>query len=144
VFLQWSVGNKLYNINRSLLTTAGRVETSSPTCWVRQRHGPPTEARQHLRVPASTLFVEDGSYLRGEARARRLCAVPARWLQRAHDGARERGRALPERAERLHVTSYSGYDPELSEYSLTNLHQASTSAPIRKPRQITVGFSSAF
>jgi TonB-linked SusC/RagA family outer membrane protein len=144
VFLQWSVGNKLYNINRSLLTTAGaRGNQLADVLGAGSGTVPRPKLGNTFESRPSTLFVEDGSYLRGKA-LRLGYAVPSRWLQRAHMGAASAVELYLSAQNVFTVTSYSGYDPELSEYSLTNLHQGIDFGTYPQPRQITVGFSSAF
>ena len=143
VFLQWSVGNKIYNINRSLLTAAGGtanqlqdVITGGPGIGV-PKIGNTFESTE------SNLFVEDGSYLRGK-NIRLAYSVPTAWLDAMHLKAMTRLQLYISAQNFFTVTNYTGYDPEISEYATTNLAQGIDFGTYPQVRQITFGFTAGF
>jgi len=143
VFLQWSVGNKIYNINRSLLTAAGGtsnqlqdVITGGPGIGV-PKIGNTFESTE------SNLFVEDGSYLRGK-NIRLAYSVPTAWLDAMHLKGVTRLQLYVSAQNFFTVTNYTGYDPEISEYATTNLAQGIDFGTYPQVRQITFGFTAGF
>src|SRR6266704_589061 len=83
VFLQWSVGNKIYNINRSLLTAAGGTSNQLQDVMTGGRGIPDPKIGNTFESTESDLFVEDGSYLRGK-NLRLGYNVPTTWLNAMH------------------------------------------------------------
>jgi len=143
VFLQWSVGNKIYNINRSLLTAVGGtanqlqdVMTGGPGIQV-PKIGNTFESTE------SNLFVEDGSYLRGK-NIRLAYNVPTTWLNAMHLSGMTRLQLYVSAQNFFTVTNYTGYDPEISEYATTNLAQGIDFGTYPQVRQITFGFAAGF
>ena len=143
VFLQWSVGNKIYNINRSLLTAVGGtanqlqdVMTGGPGIQV-PKIGNTFESTE------SNLFVEDGSYLRGK-NIRLAYNVPTTWLNAMHLSGMTRLQLYVSAQNFFTVTNYTGYDPEISEYATTNLAQGIDFGTYPQVRQVTFGFTAGF
>src|SRR5216117_2818886 len=140
VFLQWSVGNKIYNINRSLLTAAGGKVNQLQDVMTGGRDpkiGNTFESRE------SNLFVEDGSYLRGK-NLRLGYNVPTAWLDAVHLKGMTRLLLYISAQNFFTVTNYTGYDPEISEYASTNLAQGIDFGTYPQVRQITFGFTAGF
>ena len=139
VFLQWSVGNKIYNINRSLLTAAGGTVNQLQDVMTGRdpKIGNTFESRE------SSLFVEDGSYLRGK-NLRLGYNVPTTWLNAMHLSGMTRLQLYVSAQNFFTVTNYTGYDPEISEYASTNLAQGIDFGTYPQVRQITFGFTAGF
>jgi len=139
VFLQWSVGNKIYNINRSLLTAAGGTVNQLQDVMSGRdpKIGNTFESRE------SNLFVEDGSYLRGK-NLRLGYSVPTAWLDAMHLKGMTRLQLYISAQNFFTVTNYTGYDPEISEYASTNLAQGIDFGTYPQVRQITFGFTAGF
>jgi len=143
VFLQWSVGNKLYNINRSLLTTGGGVANQLVDVATGGRGIPAPKIGNTFESTPSDLFVEDGSYLRGK-NIRLSYTFPARWLQAMRLQRMSRLQLYVSAQNFFTVTNYTGYDPEISEYAGTNLAQGFDYGTYPQVRQITFGFTAGF
>src|SRR6266480_3128726 len=139
VFLQWSVGNKIYNINRSLLTAAGGTVNQLQDVMTGRdpKIGNTFESRE------SSLFVEDGSYLRGK-NLRLAYNVPTAWLDAIHLEGMTRLQLYISAQNFFTVTNYTGYDPEITEYASTNLAQGIDFGTYPQVRQITFGFTAGF
>ncbi|MFL5561157.1 MAG: SusC/RagA family TonB-linked outer membrane protein [Gemmatimonadaceae bacterium] len=143
VFLQWSVGNKIYNINRAILT-----QNAGNTNQLRDVLGngygiPAPKTGNTFDTSPSNLFVESGSYLRGK-NIRLSYAIPGVWLTQAHVGHVDNLRVYVSAQNFFTSTKYSGYDPELNEYSSSNLAQGFDFGTYPQPRQITFGFNAGF
>lgn len=143
VFVQWSVGNKIYNINRAILT-----QNAGNTNQLRDVLGngpgiPAARTGNTFDSSPSSLFVEDGSYVRGK-NIRLSYAVPGLWLSRAHVSYVDNLRVYVSAQNFFTSTKYTGYDPELNEYSSTNLAQGFDFGTYPQPRQITFGFNAGF
>ena len=143
VFLQWSVGNKLYNINRSLLTTGGGVANQLLDVAAGGRGIPAPKIGNTFESTPSDLFVEDGSYLRGK-NIRLSYTFPARWLQAMRLQRMSRLQLYVSAQNFFTVTNYTGFDPEMSEYAGTNLAQGFDYGTYPQVRQITFGFTAGF
>jgi len=143
VFLQWSVGNKIYNINRSLLTAAGGTANQLHDVITGGRGIPDPKIGNTFESTESNLFVEDGSYLRGK-NLRLGYNVPAAWLDAMHLKGMTRLQLYISAQNFFTVTNYTGYDPEISEYATTNLAQGIDFGTYPQVRQITFGFSAGF
>src|SRR2546429_6045758 len=143
LFLQWSVGNKIYNINRSLLTAAGGKANQLADV----RNGGPAipapKIGNTFESTESNLFVEDGSYLRGK-NLRLSYSVPASWLRAMHVQSMSRLELYVSAQNFFTITKYTGYDPEISEYANTNLAQGIDFGTYPQVRQITFGFTAGF
>jgi len=143
LFLQWSVGNKIYNINRSLLTAAGGKANQLADV----RNGgpgiPAPKIGNTFESRESNLFVEDGSYLRGK-NLRLSYSVPASWLRAMHVQSMSRLELYVSAQNFFTITKYTGYDPEISEYANTNLAQGIDFGTYPQVRQVTFGFTAGF
>jgi TonB-dependent starch-binding outer membrane protein SusC len=143
VFLQFSMGNDIYNINRALLTNG--AGTSNQLVDVLSPGGtiPTPRVGNTFDTRPSTLFVEDGSYVRGK-NIRLSYDVPAQFIAR-WGGRRVGSLQLYVSAQNFFtITDYSGYDPEISEYALDNLAQGIDFGTYPQARQITLGFNAGF
>jgi hypothetical protein len=144
VFVQWSVGNEIYNINRALLTSAaGNVNQLVDVVNAGANGIPDPKVGNTFESNPSTLFVEDGSYIRGK-NLRLGYSVPARYIARG-SFASVRSLQLYVSAQNFFtITDYSGFDPEISEYAGTNLAQGFDFGTYPQPRQITIGVNAGF
>ena len=143
VFLQWSVGNKIYNINRSLLTAAGGTANQLQDVATGGPGIPDPKIGNTFESTESNLFVEDGSYLRGK-NIRLGYNVPATWLRSIHLQAMTHLQLYVSAQNFFTVTDYTGYDPEISEYATTNLAQGIDYGTYPQVRQITFGLTAGF
>ena len=143
VFLQWSVGNKIYNINRSVLTAAGGTANQLAEVATGGRGIPAPKVGNTFESTNSDLFVEDGSYLRGK-NIRLSYTLPARWLQSLRLERMSRLQLYVSAQNFFTVTNYSGFDPEISEYAGSNLAQGFDYSTYPQLRQVTFGFNAAF
>ena len=143
VFLQWSVGNKIYNINRALLTQNAGVTNQLRDVLGNGRGIPAPKTGNTFDSNPSDLFVEDGSYLRGK-NIRLSYDVPSLWLSRARINHVDNLRLYVSAQNFFTSTKYTGYDPELNEYSSSNLAQGFDFGTYPQPRQITFGFNAGF
>jgi len=143
VFLQWSVGNKIYNINRSVLTTAGGVENQLEDVATGARGVPTPRIGTTFESRESDLFVEDGSYLRGK-NIRLGYTFPDQWLRAMRLQHMSRLEFYVSAQNFFTVTKYTGYDPEITEYASSNLAQGFDYGTYPQVRQITFGFSAGF
>jgi TonB-linked SusC/RagA family outer membrane protein len=143
VFLQWSVGNKIYNINRSLLTAADGTANQLKDVMTGGPGIPDPKIGNTFESTESSLFVEDGSYLRGK-NLRLAYNVPTAWLDAMHLKGMTRLQLYVSAQNFFTVTNYSGYDPEISEYASTNLAQGIDFGTYPQVRQITFGFTAGF
>jgi TonB-linked SusC/RagA family outer membrane protein len=143
VFLQWSVGNKIYNINRSLLTAAGGTVNQLEDVITGGPGIPAPKIGNTFESTESSLFVEDGSYLRGK-NLRLGYNIPTTWLDAMHLKGMTRLQLYVSAQNFFTITNYTGYDPEISEYATTNLAQGFDFGTYPQVRQITFGFSAGF
>ena len=143
LFIQWSVGNKIYNINRALLTTqAGDVNQLADVLG----NGagiPAPRAGNTFETNPSDLFVEDGTYIRGK-NIRLSYELPTVWLGKTHVSSLNSARIYVGATNFFTKTDYTGFDPEISEYSGTNLGQGFDFGTYPQPRTFTVGFTAGF
>jgi TonB-dependent starch-binding outer membrane protein SusC len=142
-FLQWSVGNKLYNINRSLLTAAGGTANQLADVATGGPGIPAPKIGNTFESRESDLFVEDGSYLRGK-NIRLSYDLPRPWLRALRLQSMSRLQLYASAQNFFTVTDYTGYDPEISEYSGRNLAQGFDFSTYPQLRQITFGFTAGF
>ncbi|PYP60171.1 MAG: SusC/RagA family TonB-linked outer membrane protein [Gemmatimonadetes bacterium] len=143
LFLQWSVGNKIYNINRSLLTTAGGVVNQLEDVAAGGPGIPRPKIGNTFESRESDLFIEDGSYLRGK-NIRLAYTFPASWLHAMHLQSMSRMQLYVSAQNFFTVTNYTGYDPEITEYARTNLAQGFDYGTYPQVRQVTFGFTAGF
>ena len=144
VFVQWSVGNEIYNINRALLTSAaGNANQLTDVVNAGSGGIPEPKVGNTFESNPSTLFVEDGSYIRGK-NIRLGYNVPAGLLARGAFGAVTALQVYVSAQNFFTITDYSGFDPEISEYASTNLAQGFDFGTYPQPRQITIGFNAGF
>ena len=142
-FLQFSVGNDIYNINRALLTSAAGNANQLREVATGGRGIPRPRIGNTFESRPSDLFVEDGSYLRGK-NLRLGYAFPAEWLRASPLRAMSSLQLYVSVQNFFTVTHYSGYDPEISEYATTNLAQGFDFGTYPQPRRITFGIAGAF
>jgi TonB-linked SusC/RagA family outer membrane protein len=144
MFLQFSVGNKIYNINRSLLTAASGNGANQLVDVLNAGTGgiPVPKIGNTFDTRPSTLFVEDGSYLRGK-NIRLDYNVPSAWLG-GMAGRLSNFQVYVSAQNFFTRTNYSGFDPEISEYSGSNIAQGIDFGTYPQPRQITYGFNTSF
>jgi TonB-dependent starch-binding outer membrane protein SusC len=145
VFLQWSVGNKIYNINRALLTSAaGNANQFADVLQKAGTDGSPTpKIGNTFDSHPSTLFVEDGTYLRGK-NIRLDYTVPSRWLSAGRFGRLSSLGVYVSAQNFFTSTKYTGFDPEITEYAGSNLAQGFDFGTYPQPRQITFGLTTSF
>ena len=144
-FLQWSVGNKIYNINRALLTAAAGNNNQLADVANAGTNGIPTpKIGNTFDAHPSSLFVESGSYLRGK-NLRLDYNVPSRVFASRWLGSSLNSLQLYVSLQNFFTsTKYSGYDPEITEYAQSNLAQGFDFGTFPQPRQITIGFNAGF
>jgi TonB-dependent starch-binding outer membrane protein SusC len=138
-----SLGNKIYNINRSLLTAASGSFNQLVDVTARRPGVMTPKVGNTFESLESDLFVEDGSYLRGK-NARLSYHVPPTWLHALHLQSVSRLQLYVSAQNFFTVTRYTGYDPEISEYATSNLAQGFDYGTYPQVRQITFGFSAGF
>jgi hypothetical protein len=148
VFLQWSVGNKIYNITRTLLTkNSGNWNqlTDVLKAGTTGANGiPAPKSGNTYETRPSNLFVEDGTYLRGK-NLRLDYTVPTAWLGRARAAGSLSSLQLYVSVQNFFtVTDYTGFDPEVSQYASSVLAQGIDFGTYPQTRQITVGFNAGF
>jgi TonB-linked SusC/RagA family outer membrane protein len=144
VFLQFSVGNKIYNINRALLTSvAGNANQLVDVLNAGTGNIPTPKVGNTFDTRPSTLFVEDGTYLRGK-NVRLDFTLPPQWLRAGHLGRVNTLGVYVSAQNFFTRTDYSGFDPEISEYAGSNLAQGFDFGTYPQPRQITLGFTTSF
>jgi hypothetical protein len=138
------VGNKIYNINRALLTnTAGQGNQLAEVLNAGAAGVPVPRLGNTFDTRPSTLFVEDGSYLRGK-NIRLDYDLPRRLLAAGRFTRVDRLQVYVSAQNFLTRTRYSGFDPEISEYALNGLAQGYDFGTYPQPRQITFGFNTGF
>ena len=143
VFVQWSVGNKIYNINRALLTTTSGDVNQLTDVLGNGRGIPTPKAGNTFETNPSDLFVEDGTYIRGK-NIRLSYELPTVWLGKSHMSSLNSAKVYVGATNFFTKTDYTGFDPEISEYSGTNLGQGFDFGTYPQPRTLTVGFTAGF
>ena len=147
VFLQFSQGNKIYNITRALLTNNAGNGNQLTDVLAASSNGangiPQPKLGNSYDTRPSTLFVEDGSYLRGK-NLRLAYTVPSSVLQRARIGNVENAQLFASIQNFFTVTKYTGFDPEVTEYATSVLAQGIDFGTYPQTRQFTIGFSAGF
>ena len=143
VFIQWSVGNKIYNINRALLTTTAGDVNQLTDVLGNGRGIPTPKAGNTFETNPSDLFVEDGTYIRGK-NIRLAYELPTTWFSQARLTSLSTAKVYVGVTNFFTKTDYSGFDPEINEYSGFNLTQGFDFGTYPQPRTITVGFTAGF
>jgi TonB-linked SusC/RagA family outer membrane protein len=143
VFVQFSMGNDIYNINRSMLTSGAGNSNQLTDVLTPGGTVPTPRIGNTFDTRPSSIFVEDGSYIRGK-NVRLSYNVPSQFISRW--GGRTLGSLqLYVSAQNFFtITDYTGYDPEISEYALSNLAQGIDFGTYPQARQITLGFNAGF
>jgi TonB-linked SusC/RagA family outer membrane protein len=147
VFLQFSQGNDIYNITRSLLTRNAGGDNQLTDVLAAEAAGANGIAKPKLGntydTRPSTLFVEDGSYLRGK-NIRLAYTLPVSLLDRVRLGNMSNAQIYMSAQNFFTVTNYSGFDPEVSEYATSVLAQGIDFGTYPQTQQFTVGFNAGF
>jgi TonB-linked SusC/RagA family outer membrane protein len=144
VFVQWSQGNEIYNINRALLTsTAGNANQLADVTNAGADGIPTPKIGNTFDSNPSDLFIEDGSYIRGK-NIRLGYTLPTSLLSRAGLRNLKTMQLYVSAQNFFTITDYSGFDPEISEYGSSNLQQGFDFGTYPQPRQITIGFTAGF
>jgi len=146
VFLQWSVGNKIYDINRALLLqNNGTGNQLVDALFSAGKNGIPMPQSGNLgfQTRPSTLFVEDGTYLRGK-NIRFDFNVPGSWLRYARLGTASNVQLYVSAQNFFTVTNYKGFDPEVTQYATNPLAQGIDFGSYPQTRQFTIGFNAGF
>ena len=147
VFLQFSVGNDIYNINRAMLTNnAGNANQLRDVLDAGNTGAngiPAPRIGNSFDTRPSTLFVEDGTYLRGK-NIRLAYNVPEGLLQRARIGNLSNVQLYVSAQNFFTVTDYTGFDPEVTAYATSVLAQGIDFGTYPQTRQFTIGFTAGF
>ena len=146
MFLQWSVGNKIYDINRAiLLQNNGTSNYEVDALFNKGTNGVPEPLTGNLgfQTRPSTLFVEDGTYLRGK-NIRFDFNLPASWLRYARLGNATNVQLYVSAQNFFTVTNYKGFDPEVTQYATNPLAQGIDFGSYPQTRQFTIGFNAGF
>jgi TonB-linked SusC/RagA family outer membrane protein len=146
LFLQWSVGNKIYDINRAiLLQNNGTSNYLVDALFNKGQNGVPAPLSGNLgfQTKPSTLFVEDGTYLRGK-NIRFDFNVPGSWLRYARLGGATNVQLYVSAQNFFTVTNYKGFDPEVTQYATNPLAQGIDFGSYPQTRQFTIGFNAGF
>ncbi|MBB4639521.1 SusC/RagA family TonB-linked outer membrane protein [Longimicrobium terrae] len=143
VFIQWSVGNEIYNINRALLTSAAGNANQLKDVLEGGEGIPTPRIGNTFDSRPSDLFIEDGSYVRGK-NIRLGYTLPYSVLRRGGLGNVDHLQVYVSAQNFFTVTDYSGFDPEITEYAGSNLAQGFDFGSYPQPRQLTIGFSATY
>jgi TonB-linked SusC/RagA family outer membrane protein len=146
VFLQWSVGNKIYDINRAmLLQNGGTGNGLVDEFFDKGKDGVPEPASNNLgfQTKPSTLFVEDGTYLRGK-NIRLDFNLPGTWLRYVRLRNVTNAQLYVSAQNFFTVTNYKGFDPEVTQYATNPLAQGIDFGSYPQTRQFTIGFNAGF
>jgi TonB-dependent starch-binding outer membrane protein SusC len=146
VFLQWSVGNKIYDINRALLLqNNGTGNQLVDALYSAGKNGVPMPQSGNLgfQTRPSTLFVEDGTYLRGK-NIRFDFNLPSSWLRYARLGTATTVQLYVSAQNFFTITNYQGFDPEVTQYATNPLAQGIDFGSYPQTRQFTIGFNAGF
>jgi TonB-linked SusC/RagA family outer membrane protein len=147
VFIQFSKGNQIYNITRALLTNDAGNNNQLTTVLPAQSGGangiPVPKIGNTYDTRPSTLFVEDGSYVRGK-NLRLGYNLPESLLQSSRAGHLQNAQIYISAQNFFTKTKYTGFDPEVSEYATSVLAQGMDFGTYPQTRQFIVGFTTAF
>jgi TonB-dependent starch-binding outer membrane protein SusC len=144
VFLQFSVGGHIYNINKSLLTVnAGTANQLTDVLHGGTDGVPEAMVGNTFDSRPSTLFVEDGTYLRGK-NIRFDYELPSALLRYMRLGNSIHVQVYVSAQNLFTVTKYSGFDPEVTEYATSAIAQGIDFGTYPQTRQFTFGFNTGF
>jgi TonB-linked SusC/RagA family outer membrane protein len=145
LFLQWSVGNKIYNINRAILIQNQGTGNQLVDVLHAGQDGVPVAnaSNKGFQSSPSNLFVEDGSYLRGK-NIRFNFNLPGSWLRATRLRDVTNAQIYVSAQNFFTVTKYSGYDPEVTQYATNPLAQGIDFGSYPQTRQFTFGFQAGF
>lgn len=147
VFIQFSQGNQIYNITRALLTNNAGNGNQLVDVLAAQSNGangiPVPKLGNSYDTRPSTLFVEDGSYIRGKSIRLGYRIPESLWSSTRVAGLRD-AQIYVSAQNFFTTTKYTGFDPEVSEYATSVLAQGIDFGTYPQTRQITVGFTTAF
>ncbi|HMG96546.1 MAG TPA: hypothetical protein VK565_09615, partial [Gemmatimonadaceae bacterium] len=147
LFIQFSQGNKIYNITRALLTNDAGNNNQLTDVLPAQSSGangiPVPKIGNTYDARPSTLFVEDGSYIRGKS-LRLGYRLPASLLSSSRPGHLQNAEIYINATNFFTKTKYTGYDPEVSEYATSVLAQGIDFGTYPQTRQFIFGFTTAF
>lgn len=147
VFIQFSKGNQIYNITRALLTNDAGNNNQLTDVLPAQSGGangiPVPKIGNTYDTRPSTLFVEDGSYIRGK-NLRLGYNLPESLLQSSRAGHLQNAQIYISAVNFFTKTKYTGFDPEVSEYATSVLAQGMDFGTYPQTRQFIVGFTTAF
>jgi len=147
VFITFSQGNKIYNITRALLTNDAGNNNQLTDVLPAQSAGangiPIPKIGNTYDTRPSTLFVEDGSYVRGKS-IRLGYRLPSSLLQSTRAGHLQNAEIYLSAQNFFTKTKYTGYDPEVSEYATSVLAQGIDFGTYPQTRQFIFGFTTAF
>jgi len=147
VFITFSQGNKIYNITRALLTNDAGNNNQLTDVLPAQSAGangiPVPKIGNTYDARPSTLFVEDGSYIRGKS-IRLGYRLPSSLLQSTRAGHLQNAEIYVSAQNFFTKTKYTGYDPEVSEYATSVLAQGIDFGTYPQTRQLIFGFTTAF
>jgi hypothetical protein len=147
VFIQFSHGNQIYNITRALLTNDAGNNNQLIDVLAAQSAGangiPVPKIGNTYDTRPSTLFVEDGSYIRGK-NIRLGYHLPESFLQSTRSGHLQNAQIYVSAQNFFTKTKYTGFDPEVSEYATSVLAQGMDFGTYPQTRQFIFGFTTAF
>ncbi|HEX7019062.1 MAG TPA: TonB-dependent receptor [Gemmatimonadaceae bacterium] len=144
VFVQFVKGNKIYNINRAILTNATGSGNQLADAMNGGKDGVPVaNVANSFDNRPSTLFVEDGSYIRGK-NLRLDYTIPQSVLQSARLRDMSNVQLYVSLQNFFTKTKYTGFDPEVSEYATSVLAQGIDFGTYPQTRQFTIGFNAGF
>ena len=147
VFIQFSKGNQIYNITRALLTNDAGNNNQLVDVLPAQSGGangiPVPKIGNTYDARPSTLFVEDGSYIRGK-NIRLGYHLPESFLQSTRTGHLQNAQIYLSAQNFFTKTKYTGFDPEVSEYATSVLAQGMDFGTYPQTRQFIFGFTTAF
>ena len=147
VFIQFTQGNKIYNITRALLTNNAGNANQLTDVLAASGGGangiPVPKLGNSYDTRPSTLFVEDGSYIRGK-NIRLGYRLPESLLASSRAGHLQNAQVYVSMQNFFTRTKYTGFDPEVSEYATSVLAQGIDFGTYPQTRQFIVGFTTAF
>jgi TonB-linked SusC/RagA family outer membrane protein len=143
LFIQWSMGNDIYNINRALLTSAAGNVNQLDDVLAGGEGIPTPRIGNTFDSRPSDLFIEDGSYVRGK-NVRLAYTLPFTMLRRAGLGDVDNVQLYVSAQNFFTITDYTGFDPEITEYAGSNLAQGFDFGTYPQARQLTIGFTATY
>jgi hypothetical protein len=138
------VGGHIYNINRSVLTTNDGTGNQLTDVLHGGTNGIPVAMIGNtFDTRPSTLFVEDGTFLRGK-NIRLDFNVPSAWMRAVRMRHVDHLQVYASAQNFFTVTKYSGYDPEVTEYATSPIAQGIDFGTYPQTRQFTFGLNAGF